>query len=92
MVEDGENGTIKICKKLDHEILARQAAPSVYDINGSFYFYRRNFFEAGHTSVVQDNRSIVFEMDHVCFDVDAPLDFILLKYLIESGNLGFELK
>ena len=29
----------------DVNVMTRQTAPNVYDLNASFYFYKRNFFE-----------------------------------------------
>ena len=90
MVEEAENDMVKLCKRPVKPFLSRQAAPHVYDLNGSFYFYRRTFFSEGHTSVTLDGRSTVYVMPHLCFDVDQPMDFMYLSYLIEQGHWKFE--
>ena len=36
--------TIQIGKQINDNVLTRQAAPKVYDLNASFYFYKRLFF------------------------------------------------
>lgn len=42
-VEQKENGYYAQVKALDINVLSRQAAPKVYDMNASFYFYKRCF-------------------------------------------------
>jgi CMP-N-acetylneuraminic acid synthetase len=70
--------------------MTRQSAPKVYDLNASFYWYRRSFFELGEKSVITD-KSLIYEMNHICFDLDHPLDFLFMEYLINNGKLNFEL-
>ena len=68
----------------------RQGSPKVYDMNGSFYIYRRRFFEEN----LRDPNtplSLVYIMPHLCFDLDEPADFEYMEYLLEKGKLGFEL-
>jgi CMP-N-acetylneuraminic acid synthetase len=90
MVEAVGGNLVKIAKRPDQPFLSRQDAPEVYDINGSFYFYKRAFLAGPYNSVTLDHQSAVYVMPHICFDVDAPVDFMFLKYLIEGGHLGFE--
>ena len=90
MVEEAGNEMVKLCKRPETPFLSRQEAPEVYDLNGSFYFYRRTFFEEGHTSVTLDGRATVYVMPHMCFDVDQPMDFLYLQYLIEQGHWTFD--
>ncbi len=54
MVELAADGYYKLVKKIDGVVLTRQSAPKVYDLNASFYFYRRNFFDQGFKSVLTD--------------------------------------
>lgn len=66
----------------------RQSSPEVYDMNGSFYIYRRVFFERG----LRDPNtplSLAYVVPHLCFDLDEPADFDYLAYLIENGKLDF---
>ena len=37
------------------------------------------------------NNSIVYLLDHVCFDIDEKLDFEIMEYLISSNKLDFDL-
>ncbi len=87
MVEEAEEGMVKLAKRPDSPFLSRQAAPKVYDINGSFYIYRRTFFEEGHKSVTLDHQATVYVMPNLCFDIDEPTDYLFMKYLIEEGHV-----
>jgi len=90
MVEQKENGFFALIKNADTTIFSRQSAPVVYDINASFYFYRLSFFEKGYKGAVTD-RSLVYVVPHICFDLDYPIDFEFLSYLLLNKKLDFEL-
>jgi CMP-N,N'-diacetyllegionaminic acid synthase len=86
MVEDQGNGFFDLIKKAaDGAVMSRQKAPLVYDLNASFYWYRRTFFDAGLKTPIT-SRSLVFVMDHLCFDLDHPVDFEFLEFLINKGE------
>lgn len=90
MVEAADDGFYKLSKKLaDSTITTRQSAPKVYDLNASFYWYRRSFFNLQLTSPITQ-KSLIYEMKHICFDLDHPIDFDFLEYLIVNKKLGFE--
>lgn len=89
MVEQKENGFYGVVKSSDG-FLTRQSAPRVFDLNASFYFYRREFFEKDLKGAIT-NRSLIYEVPHLCFDLDHPIDFEFMQYLIENNKLGFEL-
>ncbi|OIO54312.1 cytidyltransferase [Candidatus Peregrinibacteria bacterium CG1_02_54_53] len=88
MVEKGEDGYVHVCKRSADTVLSRQRAPKVYDMNASFYFYRRAFFDADPQSAVTE-RSLIYEMSHPCFDLDTSEDFAFLEYLLVNHQLGF---
>lgn len=69
---------------------SRQSAPKVYDMNASYYIYRRKFFEEGRRDP-NTPLSLVYVMPHRCFDLDEPADFDYMEYLLEKGKLDFEL-
>ena len=64
----------------------RQSAPKVYDMNASIYVYRRESLMPEHPRAVTE-RSTIYVMDHICFDLDEPSDFDYLSYLLETGRL-----
>lgn len=90
MVEQGADGYMHLCKKPEAAILSRQNAPKVYDMNASFYFYRRAFFDRDRQSAISE-RSLVYEMPHRCFDLDTPEDFAFMEFLLSQNQLGFSL-
>ncbi|SEB00070.1 acylneuraminate cytidylyltransferase family protein [Pedobacter hartonius] len=87
VVEKKENGYYNLVKT-NGVFLSRQSAPSTFDLNGSFYFYKKAFFEFPNTTVMTD-RSLVYVMPHICFDLDEPLDFEFLDFLINRNKLDF---
>ncbi|MGB0806748.1 MAG: cytidylyltransferase domain-containing protein [Salibacteraceae bacterium] len=89
MVEDAENGYVKLVKDAG-TILSRQSAPKVYDMNASFYIFRKSFFNENQKTSTT-NKSLVFEMSHLCFDLDEPIDFLFMEYLFSNNLLDFEL-
>lgn len=90
MVEQKENGYFAQVKIPEGVILTRQSAPKVYDLNASFYFYKRDFFDLGYKGAITD-KSLIFEVPHVCFDLDHPIDFEVISYLLANRKLDFEL-
>jgi CMP-N,N'-diacetyllegionaminic acid synthase len=81
MVEEKPTGYYDLVKKQeDGSIMSRQLAPKVFDLNASFYWYKRGFFEMGLKSPIT-NKSLIFEMDHICFDLDHPIDFEFMEFL-----------
>ncbi len=88
MVEEKENGFYNLIAKGD--FVTRQSSPKVYDLNASYYIYRRNFFELNYTSAITP-KSIVHEVDHMCFDLDEPIDFEFMEFLINNNKLDFKL-
>lgn len=89
MVEEKENGFVGLVKS-NARIKSRQQAPQVYDMNASFYFFRRKFFEEGHETSVTD-RSLAYIMPHICFDLDEPHDFTIMEIMLREKLLGFDL-
>lgn len=69
-------------------VLTRQSAPKVYDLNASFYIYRREFFDLGYKGAITD-RSLIYLMKHTCFDLDHPIDFEIISFLLENDKLDF---
>lgn len=91
MVEEKPNGFFSLIKtNPDGSVMTRQSAPKVYDLNASFYWYRRSFFDSDSKSPITD-KSLVYEMNHICFDLDHPVDFLFMEYLLQNNKLDFEL-
>ena len=90
MVENKSGEYFGLVKQINENVLTRQAAPKVYDLNASFYFYRRSFFDLGYESVITD-KSLIYEIPHICFDLDHQIDFDVISYLTENNKLDFKL-
>jgi CMP-N-acetylneuraminic acid synthetase len=87
MVEEKENGYYGLVKSKG-DILSRQKTPLVYDLNASFYFFKKEFFELGLKTPICSTTKI-YVMPHICFDLDENIDFEFLSFLIENNKLDF---
>jgi CMP-N,N'-diacetyllegionaminic acid synthase len=86
MVEKNKDGYYDLCK--DNVSLTRQSAPQVLELNASFYWYKKIYFENDFNSAIT-NKSLVYIMDHICFDLDHPIDFDFMEYLLKNNKLDF---
>jgi len=57
-------------------------------MNGSIYAYRRDAVFREHPRAVTE-RSLVYVMPHICFDLDEPADYDYLSFLLETGRISF---
>jgi CMP-N-acetylneuraminic acid synthetase len=89
VVEQADDGYFRLVKTPERPVVSRQTAPKVYDLNASFYFYRRKFFNMGYKNAYTE-RSLIWYIDHFCFDLDEPLDFLFMEYLIKNNLLDFD--
>ncbi|MEQ9116852.1 acylneuraminate cytidylyltransferase family protein [Fulvivirga sp.] len=89
MVEVNDTGYAEVVKKTV-SFKSRQSAPKVYDMNASFYIYRRKFFKDDHRISTTD-KSLAFVMDHHCFDIDHLVDFTIMDIMMRENLLGFEI-
>lgn len=87
MVERSGSDYVKLVKE-NSGFKSRQEAPEVYDMNASFYIYRRKFFEEGHEVSITD-RSLAYVVPHLCFDLDEPIDFEIMQLLMQHNKLDF---
>lgn len=87
MVEEQPDGFYYLVK--NGNFLTRQSSPKVYDLNASFYIFKRHFFETYNSAMTP--KSIIYNVPHVCFDLDEPLDFEFLEFLLKNKKLNFEL-
>lgn len=87
MVEKKDNGYYHLVKKAN-EVLSRQKAPEVYDLNASFYYYKREFFNLNLNTPFTDF-TLIYKLNHICFDLDEELDFEFLSFLINQNKLNF---
>lgn len=88
MVERKENGYFGLIKQ--GVFKTRQASPPVYDLNASFYFYRAAFFAEGFKTVITE-KSLIYLVPHICFDLDHLIDFEFMEFLVKNNKLDFDL-
>lgn len=89
VVEKADDGYYKLVKTPEKPVVSRQTAPNVFDLNASFYFYRRIFFDMNFRNAYTP-RSLVYYVEHFCFDLDEPIDFLFMEYLILNNKLDFD--
>lgn len=83
MVEPDDDGFVRLVKS-GYNKATRQSAPPVYEMNASFYLYRRIFFTQGHRSAITDH-SLAYLVPHICTDIDTPLDFAFMEFIVREG-------
>ncbi len=89
MVEETYNGFVKLVKG-SGKIKSRQQAPKVYDMNASFYIFTREFMKGDYENSVT-NRSLIYCMPHICFDLDEKTDFRIMEIMLRENLLDFKL-
>ena len=87
MVEENSSGYYDLVKKNEKGlVMSRQKAPMVYDLNASFYWYRRVFFDKNIKSPIT-NKSLIYEMNQICFDIDHSIDFDFMSFLLQTNKI-----
>lgn len=88
MVETVEGSPfVSLVKEPKTQMSARQQGPRVFELNASFYYYRRIFFEQDPMILVRN--SLCYEIPHMCFELDDMIDFQLLDFLVRETKLDF---
>lgn len=85
MVEVNESGYAVLSKHLEKDVLSRQAAPKVYEINGSIYVYKREYLLEAEN--VYANKAGIYVMDDHAIDIDSNADFDYIEYLLKAGKI-----
>lgn len=89
MVEQNKNGYWELSKSVEGDVLSRQTAPIVKEMNASFYFYKRNFYDSEKLYLFK--KALIYTMEHESFDLDHHIDFEFLEFLILQNKLSFNL-
>lgn len=89
MVEEKQDGFYGVVCGGTAKFKSRQSTPKVYDMNASIYVYRRDALTCDTPKAVTD-RTLIYVMDHICFDLDEPSDYEYLSYLLETGKIKIE--
>ena len=88
MVELDNQKKAFLSKDRKNTYLTRQNAPKVYQLNASFYWYKRDFFKANTSSPITNNSGI-YIMPNICFDIDNEIDFEFMNFLLNTHRLNF---
>ena len=85
LVEEDENGVIRLSKKLVNPIFRRQDSPKCYDMNASIYAWKRNsLFKT--ENVFNDDTLIYIMPEERSVDIDNELDFKIVEMLIKKSD------
>lgn len=86
MVELDDDGYAHLSKELPDDVVRRQEAPHVYEMNASVYVYERDFLL--DTDSVHGARTKVSKMPHErSVDIDTLLHLRFVKYLMEYEDV-----
>jgi CMP-N-acetylneuraminic acid synthetase len=87
MVELDENGYAHLCK--ESNIVRRQDAKLVFELNASIYIYNRDFLL--DTNALHSDKTIIYEMPSIAsIDIDSELDFVFVEFLLKNGVFKFD--
>jgi N-acylneuraminate cytidylyltransferase/CMP-N,N'-diacetyllegionaminic acid synthase len=87
MVELDKKGYAHLCKKSD--VVRRQDAAAVYEMNASIYIYKRDFLMK--TNTLHSNKTIIYEMPDVAStDIDSETDFQYVEFLLKNEVFKFD--
>ena len=78
------DGYARLSKRVDPPVTRRQDAPAVYAMNASIYAYRRAHLMDDGRVVAPRSRIVVMPPER-SRDVDGPLDFAFLEFLVREG-------
>jgi len=85
MVEKKDNGYYDLVSR-GNQYVNRQSTPEVYEVNASFYIYKREFFDMKKITPLS-KKTLVYIMPNICFDIDHEIDFLFLEYLIKTNKV-----
>lgn len=83
LIEENEDGFVRLCKPLPDMINRRQDAPKCYDINASIYIWEReNFFK--NPRVFYPTTLLYVMPEERSVDIDTAVDFEVVKVLMQK--------
>lgn len=84
LVEPDDTGALHVSKPLPGGVVARQAAPTVYEHAASTYVVNPNYLK--RAKALFEGRVIPYLMDaERCIDIDSPFDFKLVEFLLTES-------
>ncbi len=80
LIEQDEDGGVRLVRRLDPPILRRQDAPACFDMNASVYVWKREALSSG-LPVVNDRTRLLVMPEERSHDVDSELDWSIVVHL-----------
>ena len=85
MLELNSEGKIKKVKKSKVKITSRQSAPQVFEMNASFYIWKKNILFSN--SPFYRKKTLLYEMPFIrSIDIDSIHDFNLVESLLKANE------
>jgi len=83
LVEPDDTGALNVSKPLPGKVLARQAAPVVYEHVGVVYVLRPDYLRTA--TALYDGRVIPYVLSaDRCHDIDSPFDLRIVEFLLSE--------
>jgi CMP-N,N'-diacetyllegionaminic acid synthase len=83
MLELNSEGSLRVSKSLEKNIVARQLAPTVYEHAASTYLIKPEYLKSAN--FLYEGRVIPIMMSpENCIDIDSELDYKIVSYLMEE--------
>jgi N-acylneuraminate cytidylyltransferase/CMP-N,N'-diacetyllegionaminic acid synthase len=89
MVELDDRGYAHLSKELPDEVVRRQDAPSVYEMNASVYTYERDYL-SGATSHHSEKTAISTMPPERSIDIDRGIDLAFVSFLMEEWGVNYD--
>jgi CMP-N,N'-diacetyllegionaminic acid synthase len=83
LVEQDATGKVFLSKKQDQPIVRRQDAPKCFDMNASFYIWKREIL-LHHDTLFLKNTGLYIMPEERSLDIDSELDFKIVEFLFEN--------
>lgn len=85
MVELNEKEVPILCKIPNENVLSRQTAPRVYELNASIYVYKKDFLLS--TNTIHSNNAGIYVMPQDrSVDIDTEVDFKFVEFMMNNSE------
>ncbi len=84
LVEEQQDKTVALSKKLDKAVIRRQDSPRCFDMNASIYVWRRDALINSSPHVFYPSTKLYEMPEERSIDIDTPLDFQIVEFLMNK--------
>ena len=78
-----KNNISRLVKTNNKQILTRQDAPKIYEMNASIYIWKRNFLMSSDKVITNNTEYFIMSRDK-SIDIDDKFDFLIVKNILEK--------